>query len=86
MCGIVGFWQSGEGDSGMLSDRIRKMTDQLVHRGPDGSGVWVDAQAGVALGHRRLAILDLSEEGRQPMTSADGRYVISFNGEIYNFG
>lgn len=61
------------------------MTDAIVLRGPDDSGAWVDAGRGVALGHRRLSILDLSPLGHQPMTSADGRFVIVFNGEIYNF-
>jgi len=64
---------------------VSQMTDQLVHRGPDDSGVWVDRQAGVALGHRRLSILDLSPDGHQPMHSETGRYVIVFNGEVYNF-
>jgi asparagine synthase (glutamine-hydrolysing) len=62
------------------------MADQLIHRGPDDSGVWVDAEAGVALGFRRLAIVDLSPTGHQPMTSSSGRYVMVFNGEVYNFG
>src|SRR5579885_677674 len=61
------------------------MADALRHRGPDDAGVWVDAAAGVALGFRRLAIIDLSPHGRQPMASADGRYVVVFNGELYNF-
>jgi asparagine synthase (glutamine-hydrolysing) len=61
------------------------MTDTLIHRGPDDSGSWIDPEAGIALGHRRLAIVDLSPEGHQPMVSADGRYVVAFNGEIYNF-
>src|SRR5688572_20398100 len=80
MCGIVG-------TLGNLSDRRRaiQMTcDALHHRGPDDSGVWVDEEAGVALGHTRLSIIDLSPAGHQPMTSACGRYVIVFNGEIYN--
>jgi len=61
------------------------MTDSLAHRGPDNSGIWVDARAGIALGHRRLAILDLSPLGNQPMVSVSGRYVITLNGEIYNY-
>ena len=61
------------------------MTDTLIHRGPDDGGVWEDTRSGVALGNRRLAIVDLSPEGHQPMHSASGRYVLAFNGEIYNF-
>lgn len=63
----------------------RGMADTLEHRGPDSSGHWVDAEAGVALGHRRLAIIDLTESGHQPMTSSSGRWVVTYNGEIYNF-
>ncbi len=65
---------------------VTRMTDTLRQRGPDDSGAWVEAERGIALGFRRLAILDLSPSGHQPMQSADGRYVIVFNGEIYNFG
>jgi len=62
-----------------------RMGDTMAHRGPDGRGSWVEAESGVALSHRRLSIIDLSPSGHQPMTSASGRYVISFNGEFYNF-
>lgn len=64
--------------------RVTAMSDALAHRGPDDSGVWVDPEAGIALGHRRLSIVDLSELGRQPMHSADERFVLAFNGEVYN--
>src|SRR5690349_1348479 len=86
MCGIAGFFESsrnrGVDEAGEL---VRRMTSALTHRGPDDEGTWTDAAAGVALGHRRLSIIDLSVEGHQPMHSADGRYVLTFNGEIYNF-
>lgn len=70
---------------GELTDAVRRMSDALRHRGPDDAGAYADPEAGVALGHRRLSIVDLSPEGHQPMPSASGRYVIAFNGEIYNF-
>lgn len=82
MCGIAGFLTTSFG--GDLEARARCMADSLVHRGPDDAGVWADASAGVALAHQRLAILDLSPAGHQPMTSRCGRYVVVFNGEIYN--
>jgi asparagine synthase (glutamine-hydrolysing) len=86
MCGICGFLVRGERfDAGRLEATAARMAETLRHRGPDGSGTWADAEAGVALGHRRLAIVDLSPEGAQPMVSACGRYVLSYNGEIYNF-
>ena len=86
MCGITGFWNTSlEFDTNQLKSVASCMSDKLVHRGPDSGGVWADETSGVVLAHRRLAILDLSPEGHQPMSSANGRYVIVFNGEIYNF-
>src|SRR5437867_3171041 len=86
MCGITGFFASKPDRKLDECHQIAlAMASRLAHRGPDDEGAWADAQAGVALGHRRLAILDLSEEGHQPMHSQDGRYVLVFNGEIYNF-
>ncbi|HTS87546.1 MAG TPA: asparagine synthase (glutamine-hydrolyzing), partial [Gemmatimonadales bacterium] len=84
MCGITGFWTPSGLDRDS-SEQLRRMTDALRHRGPDDAGAWLDPSAGVALGHRRLSIIDLSPEGHQPMVSASGRYVIVYNGEIYNF-
>src|SRR5215211_729767 len=84
MCGIAGFLRPG-GTRGEPERTIRQMTDTLIHRGPDDGGVWEDIRVGIALGNRRLAIVDLSPEGHQPMCSASGRYVLAFNGEIYNF-
>jgi asparagine synthase (glutamine-hydrolysing) len=84
MCGIVGLLQPGP-LSREAHAVLRVMTDTLRHRGPDDSGVWLDERAGIGLGHRRLSILDLSPEGHQPMISTSGRYVISYNGEVYNF-
>ena len=82
MCGIAGFMG---GQFGAESDlTLRKMTDALTHRGPNSSGIWTDKNQFIALGHRRLSILDLSPAGHQPMLSKSGRYVIIFNGEIYN--
>ena len=85
MCGITGFWQRPGADADTLGSDVRRMALTLQHRGPDDEGVWVDAAAGVALGFRRLSIIDLSPAGHQPMTSAEQRYTIVFNGEIYNY-
>ena len=82
MCGIAGLWQKNEKN---LKSRITKMTDTLSHRGPDDSGIYVDKKNCIALGHRRLSILDLSPAGHQPMKSFSGRYIIVYNGEIYNY-
>ena len=83
MCGIAGIWNL----NGRPVDRLElsSMTDAMAHRGPDGRGTYVDQEACLGLGHRRLSILDLSDDGRQPFASPDGRYHISYNGEIYNF-
>jgi asparagine synthase (glutamine-hydrolysing) len=85
MCGLAGFIQRGGGDAGELRAAARRMSDCLRHRGPDDEGVFADGAAGVALGFRRLAIIDLSPAGAQPMASASGRYTLIFNGEMYNF-
>jgi asparagine synthase (glutamine-hydrolysing) len=86
MCGITGFM---DGAGSCTRDTLRSiaedMTATLRHRGPDDGGVWIDLAAGLALGHRRLSIIDLSPAGAQPMLSSCGRYAIVFNGEIYNF-
>lgn len=82
MCGITGILDPTECDLSRARYRVAHMTDRLIHRGPDGDGTW--AEGSVALGHRRLSILDLSPAGAQPMLSADDRWVIAFNGEIYN--
>jgi asparagine synthase (glutamine-hydrolysing) len=84
MCGITGFLWPGA-DPEQHQEAIERTTETLLHRGPDDRGVWLDADAGVALGHRRLSILDLSPLGHQPMASACGRYVMVYNGEVYNF-
>ena len=85
MCGWAGLWEWNSHNSSELGARVKKMSGTLVHRGPDDDGVWSDPETGVALGFRRLAIIDLSPEGHQPMQSASGRFVIVFNGEVYNF-
>ncbi len=86
MCGIAGFVDPSPGrpDAATLRAVGGAMTDTLAHRGPDGDGLWSDAEAGVCLGHRRLAVVDLSPAGHQPMESACGRLVVTYNGEIYN--
>lgn len=85
MCGIAGLILQSEGPGGGLRNNIARMTDAVRHRGPDGGDVWIDEAAGVALGQRRLAIIDLSPLGAQPMHSACGRYVVTYNGEIFNY-
>ncbi|MCD9032755.1 asparagine synthase (glutamine-hydrolyzing) [Luteimonas sp. Y-2-2-4F] len=84
MCGLTGFWRPGGFEGPRAEADLAAMTDALRHRGPDDRGLWLDPAAGIALGHRRLAIVDLSPAGHQPMPSASGRRVLAFNGEIYN--
>lgn len=84
MCGITGIWSPSSAQSGEIRAQVQKMNDALVRRGPDDSDCWFDDRAGVAFGHRRLSIVDLSPHGRQPMVSSTGRYTICFNGEVYN--
>src|SRR5262245_59069522 len=85
MCGLAGFVGGCPARADERAAIVRRMADALAHRGPDDGGEWVDADAGIALGFRRLAILELSSAGHQPMVSASGRYVATLNGEIYNF-
>ena len=84
MCGVAGFLFTHQ-ETDDPRDIVLRMAESLRHRGPDDGGSWVDETAGVALGHRRLSVIDLSADGRQPMISHGGRYVLSYNGEIYNF-
>jgi asparagine synthase (glutamine-hydrolysing) len=85
VCGFAGVFSADPGAGDDLAAHARRMIAPIVHRGPDDSGVWVDAPAGFAVGFRRLAIIDLSPLGHQPMRSPSGRFVAVFNGEVYNF-
>lgn len=85
MCGIAGLWSYEARALGEAERSLRVMLAHLVHRGPDDEGVWADPEAGLLLGHRRLAVIDLSPLAHQPMVTEDGRFVVVFNGEIYNF-
>ncbi len=84
MCGIAGFYAPHGCNEGEASSNLIRMRDRLIHRGPDDPGMWIDPVAGIALAHRRLSIIDPTPAGLQPMTSKSGRYVVVFNGEIYN--
>ena len=84
MCGFVGIFSCKSEPYKHAEVVVSKMAERIIHRGPDDSGVWVDAEEGISLAHRRLSIIDLSATGHQPMHSACGRYVLVFNGEIYN--
>jgi asparagine synthase (glutamine-hydrolysing) len=81
MCGVVGFINFNREPASPIL--LKKMTDSVAHRGPDGEGHWIDGAVGI--GHRRLSIIDLSPAGHQPMQTADGRFILSYNGEVYNF-
>ena len=85
MCGLTGIFSTRPRTEASLAADVTAMMTTIAHRGPDDAGSWVDAEAGVALGFRRLAIIDLSPLGHQPMSSASGRFVLSFNGEVYNY-
>ncbi len=85
MCGIAGLFDPGRVCTDeVLRRHVEEMASALVHRGPDDSGIWVDAEHGVALGYRRLSVVGLGPEGAQPMVSSDGRWVVVYNGELYN--
>ena len=81
MCGIVGVLSTSTIDA----ETVERMRDRLAHRGPDHAGLWQSGDRRVCLGHRRLSIIDLDPRSNQPMASRDGRLVITFNGEIYNY-
>ena len=85
MCGIAAIYSYQNKDIKINSQELVRVRDYMVSRGPDGSGLWIDKDQVIGLAHRRLAILDLSSAGAQPMHSLSGLYSIVFNGEIYNF-
>ena len=85
MCGIAGIFAYGDGATPVDRAALTRMNDAMVARGPDGEGIWKDAENRVGFGHRRLSIIDLTDSGAQPMQFDNGRLVITYNGEIYNF-
>jgi asparagine synthase (glutamine-hydrolysing) len=85
MCGLIGILSYRAGGAPVDRAELIRIRDAMAHRGPDGSGIWISPDRSVGLAHRRLAVIDVSETGRQPMASPDGRLSIVFNGEIYNF-
>ena len=85
MCRITGFWDFKNQSPFQLNKTVKGMNNSMIHGGPDDSGIYVEHQLGVALGHRRLSIIDLTKTGQQPMTHPSDRWVICYNGEVYNF-
>ena len=83
MCGLVGFLYNKDMEDSTLSSQLLSMTSSLSHRGPDDHGFWTNQELKIAIGHRRLSVLDLSSAGHQPMHSSSGRYIMAFNGEIH---
>src|SRR5437763_4295545 len=83
MCGIAGYL-GAEADPRAGAEIVERMISTIEHRGPDDSGCWIDERGRVGLGNRRLSIVDLTPDGHQPMSSSNGRYVVTYNGEIYN--
>ena len=84
MCGISGFWLSQHNNSFNFEKNLKRMNNSLQHRGPDNSDIWFNENFGIGLAHTRLSIIDLSDKGKQPIVSRSGRFVLTFNGEIYN--
>lgn len=85
MCGVNGIFAYHYAANPIDADELLRTRDHMIARGPDAEGCWTSDDLRVGFGHRRLSIIDLSAAGLQPMTSADGRYVVTFNGEIYNY-
>ncbi|MBX7148134.1 asparagine synthase (glutamine-hydrolyzing) [bacterium] len=85
MCGIAGIYLNSPKEAAFLLEKVSSIVSAISHRGPDGHGTWADAQGQLVLGHARLAIIDLSKDGKQPMLSQSGNFVLTFNGEIYNY-
>jgi len=85
MCGIAGIFAYGASAPPVDQEELLRIREHMINRGPDGAGLWISPDRRVGLAHRRLAIIDLSQTGAQPMATADGRYRITFNGEIYNY-
>src|ERR1035438_7024734 len=86
MCAIAGLWETNPPGIEPLEAKARLLGRSLAHRGPDDEGYWTEVPRGLALAQRRLSIIDLSPAGHQPMISRNGRFVLVFNGEVYNFG